>query len=128
MIREEKYFWTVSPGSGYIIIIAEHETYRGRGLEVYFSSDIDSFGVNVPNTEHLNLKIVRPKDIEYFIGQALEQGWKPDEKGRPLVFEFDSVQLNRLCGSRSNDRLSFSFEVTGKIAQQVINGNFRIVL
>ncbi|KRF13544.1 hypothetical protein ASG93_13555 [Paenibacillus sp. Soil787] len=60
---------------------------------MYIDSDIDSFWVNFPNTEHLNLKIIRPKDVEFFINQSIEQGWSPKEKGVPLVFEFDGRQL-----------------------------------
>jgi hypothetical protein len=93
VVNDEYFVWTVSPGSGYIILIAELETYKGRRLEVYIASDIDNLWVNFPNTEHLNLKIIRPKDVEYFIRQALEQGWNPKEKGEPIVFKFDGKQL-----------------------------------
>jgi len=61
-VRDDSYIWTVSPDSGYIILIVEHEVSRGNRLEVYIDSDIDSVWVNFPNTEHLNLKIVRPRD------------------------------------------------------------------
>ncbi|QGQ96430.1 hypothetical protein EHS13_16830 [Paenibacillus psychroresistens] len=95
VISDEHFVWTVSPGSGYIIMIAELESYNGRRLEVYIESDIDSLWVNFPNTEHLNLKILRPKDLEFFIKQSLEQDWNPKEKGAPLVFKFDGKQLTK---------------------------------
>lgn len=93
VVNDEHFIWTVSPDSGYIIMIAELESYKGSRLEVYIDSDIDSLWVNFPNTEHLNSKIIRPKDVEFFINQSIEQGWSPKEKGAPLVFEFDGKQL-----------------------------------
>ncbi|WP_028552461.1 hypothetical protein [Paenibacillus sp. UNC451MF] len=94
-VREENYIWTVSPGSGYLIVIAEHEISRGIRLQVNIESDIDSVWVNFPNTEHLNMKIVRPRDIEFFICQALDQGWDAKVKGTPIVFDFDGRILKR---------------------------------
>lgn len=76
-------------------MVAEHESVKGRRLEVYIQSDIDSFWVNVPHTEHLNQKIVRPKDAEFFITQATELGWDPKEKGPPAIFELDRGVLKR---------------------------------
>jgi hypothetical protein len=38
---------------------------------------------------------VRPKDVEYFICQALDQGWKPNEKGTPSVIDFDDNFMKR---------------------------------
>lgn len=87
-VRNENYIWTISPGSGYIILIAEHEVSRGMRIEVYVQSDIDSFWVNFPNTEHLNMKIVRPRDVEFFINQALDQGWNPCRE-----FHIDSMNM-----------------------------------
>ncbi|MEK5235803.1 hypothetical protein NST99_08885 [Paenibacillus sp. FSL L8-0470] len=95
VVKAESYIWTISPDSGYVIMIPEHEAFRGRRFEVYIASDIDSFWVNFPNTEHLNMKVVRPKDVEFFIGQALEQGWIPNEKRAPIVFDFDGKLLKR---------------------------------
>lgn len=73
-------------------MIAELESYKGSRIEVYIDSDIDSLWVNFPNTEYLNSKINRPKDVKFFIIQSIEQ-WSPKEKGPPLVFEFDGKQL-----------------------------------
>lgn len=97
-VRDDNYIWTISPGSGYIILIAEHEITRGMRLEVYVESDIDSVWVNFPNTEHLNIKIIRPRDVEYFICQSLDQGWTPKVKGAPVVFDFDGKFLKRRLG------------------------------
>ncbi|MBY0013939.1 hypothetical protein [Paenibacillus typhae] len=88
-VNAEPYIWAISPDSGYIVMVAEHESVKGRRLEVYIQSDIDSFWVNVPHTEHLNQKIVRPKDAAHFINQAIERGWNPQEKDAPAVFVLD---------------------------------------
>lgn len=97
-VGEDNYIWTISPGCGYIIVIVEHEITRGMRLEIYIESDIDSIWLNFPNVEHLNIKIVSPRDINFFIGQALDLGWNPQEKGKPVVFEFDGKALKRRLG------------------------------
>ncbi|MCY9589953.1 hypothetical protein PC41400_17250 [Paenibacillus chitinolyticus] len=94
-VRDDSYIWTVSPNDGYIIVIVEHEVSRGNRLEIYITSDIDSVWVKFPNTEHLNLKIVRPKDVEFFICQALDLGWIPKVKGKPVVFDFNGLKITR---------------------------------
>lgn len=97
-VGEDNYIWTISPGSGYIIVIVEHEITRGMRLEIYIESDIDSVWLNFPNVEHLNIKIVRPRDIKFFTSQALRLGWIPQEKGMPVVFDLDGEVLKRRLG------------------------------
>ncbi|MFE4570935.1 hypothetical protein [Paenibacillus chitinolyticus] len=41
------------------------------------------------------MKIVRPKDVEFFIFQALDLGWIPKVKGKPVVFDFNGLKLTR---------------------------------
>lgn len=92
-VNAEPYIWTLSPDSGFIVMVAEHAFVRGSRLEVYIQSDIDSVWVNFPHTEHLNQKIVRPKDAAHFITQAIELGWNPVEKGAPAVFELEDGDI-----------------------------------
>lgn len=94
-VNAETYIWTVSPDSGFIVMVAEHASVKGSRLEVHIRSDIDRIWVEFPHTEHLNQKIVRPKDAAYFITQAVERGWNPEEKGAPAVFELDGDILKR---------------------------------
>jgi hypothetical protein len=93
IVNNENFVWTVSPSSGNIILIAELGSNNGRRLEVYVESDIDSYWLNFPDSEQLNLKIIRPKDVEFFISHALDQGYNPREIGAPLVFDFNRKDL-----------------------------------
>lgn len=87
-IGEDNYRWVVSPDSGYVVFVAESADTPARKIEVYVDSDIDQMWVAFPYTESLNLKVLKPKDAVSIISQAIEQGWNPAEKGKPLVFDY----------------------------------------
>ncbi len=93
-VGDEKYRWLVSSREeGFLTLIAEKEENRGSVIEVKIKSDINQFWVEFPNVEELDLKVVKPKDVELIIRQAKILGWVPDEKGKPYLFEFDGKQL-----------------------------------
>jgi hypothetical protein len=83
LIDEIKYRWLVGPNDEYNVFVAELEEVNGRIIEVYFNSYLGEF----PYSENLNLKIIKPKDSEIIIRQALKLGWNPNEKGKPLVYD-----------------------------------------
>lgn len=84
----------VGPNDGYNVFYAQID-YEGQGriIEVFFQTDIDSHWVEFPYTSDLNLFILKPKDFERIIRQALSQGWNPLEKGTPLKFEYSDETL-----------------------------------
>jgi len=88
-----QYRWIVGPNDGYNVFVAEKENVKGRKIEVYFDTDINALWVEFPNVESLNLKILKPKDAESIIKQAQKIGWNPDEKGKPLVFDWIEDKL-----------------------------------
>src|SRR5689334_22320284 len=88
-----KYFWLVGPNDGYNVFVAEKAGMKGRKIEVYFETDINRFWVEFPYVQDLNLKIIKPRDAETIIRQALKQGWNPDERGNPIVFDFKRETL-----------------------------------
>lgn len=77
-IDNEQFRWVISPDSGFIVFVAEKETIKGRKIEVYISS---------------NDKIIKPKDSESIIRQALDLGWNFIEKGKPIVFDLIEEKL-----------------------------------
>lgn len=87
VVENDTYRWTISPDSGYIVFVAEHEEFKGRRLQVYICSDINKYWVNFPNVKELNLKIIKPKNAELIISQAINKGWNPKEKGSPIIFD-----------------------------------------
>lgn len=93
LIDSIKYRWLVGPNDGYNVFVAQKEGVNGRIIEVYFATDIDSYWIEFPNVDNLNLKIIKPKDSETIIRQALELGWNPEEKGNPIVYDLINNKL-----------------------------------
>jgi hypothetical protein len=58
--------------------------------------DIPTLWVEFPKVDNLNLKIIKPKDSEAIIRQALQLGWNPEEPGSPIVYDLiDNKLLKR---------------------------------
>jgi hypothetical protein len=92
-IDDIQYRWIVGPNDGYNVFVAEKENVKGCKIEVFFETDINSYWVEFPNVESLNLKILKPKDAETIIQQAIKMGWNPDEKGAPFIFDWIEEKL-----------------------------------
>jgi hypothetical protein len=92
-IDDIEYRWIVGPNDGYNVFNAEKENAKGLKIEVYFDTDINRFWVEFPNVKSLNLKVLKPKDAESIIRQALKTDWNPDEKGAPLKFDWKEDKL-----------------------------------
>jgi hypothetical protein len=95
LIDNIKYHWLVGPNDGYNVFVAQKEGVNGRIIKVYFDTNINSYWTEFPDIDHLNLKIIKPKDSESIIRQALQLGWNPDEKGNPLVYDLIDDKLLR---------------------------------
>lgn len=97
VIGNDTYRWTISPNDGYIVFVAEQETFKGRRVEVYIRSDINKLWVNFPDVKDLILKVIKPKDAELIISQAIQNGWNPKEKGSPVIFDLaeDCILISR---------------------------------
>lgn len=87
VVNNESYRWSVSPHLGGIVFVVEREAFKGRILKVYINSDINEMWVSFPYIQNLNLKVIKPKDVELIISQSLNKGWNPKEKGAPIVFD-----------------------------------------
>jgi hypothetical protein len=92
-VRDSDFRWTISPKKNQIIFVAELIDAKGRKIEVTIDSDINRFWIEFPNVEDLSLKVIKPKDVENIITQALQNGWVPSDKGTPLRFEFKNEKL-----------------------------------
>ena len=87
VVGNETYRWVISPNDGYIVFIAEQAEFEGRRVEVYMRSDINELWVDSPSIQDLYLKIIKPKNAESIISQAIKKGWNPKEKGTPIIFD-----------------------------------------
>lgn len=75
------YRCVVGPNDGYNFFYAHiDQEEHGRIIEVLFPIEINKLWVSFPNTSDLNLFILKPKDFERIIRQALSLGWDPLEK------------------------------------------------
>jgi hypothetical protein len=85
----EDFSWKVAPNRGYVVIVVEHSSKKGRIVEVKIKTDINDYWVEFPNVDELDLKVITPKDVSIIINEALAHGWKPSEKGKPMSFIFE---------------------------------------
>jgi hypothetical protein len=88
-----KYHWLVGPNDGFNVYVAQKEGFEGRRIEVNFSTEINSHWPDYPKTDNPNLKIIKPKQSESIIRQALHLGWKPEEKGKPIQYDLVDDKL-----------------------------------
>jgi hypothetical protein len=92
-IEPNQYRWVVSPNSGFNVFVAEKENIKGRKIEVYFDMYINKFKSRFVPMAKEELKIIKPKDAESIIRQAIIKGWNPDERGRPVVFDLEGEKI-----------------------------------
>jgi hypothetical protein len=95
VVGDDEYRWTISATTtkGSIVLIAEHRKEKGQKIEVHIKSDINDFWLEIPHVEGLNLKVVKPNEVAMIISEAIAKGWKPREKGKLLVFDWDNSKL-----------------------------------
>ncbi|MBE7678908.1 MULTISPECIES: hypothetical protein [Paenibacillus] len=79
LINEETFRWGISPDSGYMVFVAEHEFIQGRKLEVY--------------VDNMTMKIIQPRHVRRFIVQAIEAGWEYKLAGKPTVFDLKNDRI-----------------------------------
>lgn len=94
-IDDCQFRWLVGPNDGYHVFVAEKEHIQGRKIEVYFDTEINKFWLEFPKVEGLNLKILKPKDAALIIRQALNDGWNPDERGKPIVYDWNNDIISK---------------------------------
>jgi hypothetical protein len=88
-----KFRWKVSPSGDFIKFVAEGFENNGRKIEVLVKSDINRLWTECPNVSDLNLQVIMPKDAAFFISNALENGWDPEEKGVSIKYRLLADQL-----------------------------------
>jgi hypothetical protein len=81
-----KYRFMIGPNDGFNIFYAQNDITNGSKIMVYFDTDIDSFWLNFPGVDDLNLKNLKPKEAESVIRQAIKLGWNSEERGKTLIY------------------------------------------
>jgi hypothetical protein len=72
-----------------MIFVAESAEHPARKIKVFINTDINQAWLQFLKIDNLNLKIIKPKDAGDIIQQAVNPGWNPSEKGKPLAFDYD---------------------------------------
>lgn len=93
----ESYRWVITPSAkGILTLTVQHNEVGGQLLRVNIESDINEFWVEFPHVEKLNNKVVMPAEVALIIPEAINQGWKPREKGALLSFKLSGRKLESL--------------------------------
>lgn len=92
-INDENFRWTICPGSGYLVFVAEHATVKGQKIEVYIESEINKLWMDFPYVEDMNLRLVQPNGVRKIIIKAITLGWNYKEPGKPIVFDLKNENL-----------------------------------
>lgn len=94
VIGQESYRWVIAPSArGTFTLTVQHYAVKGQLLRVDIESEINEFWLEFPNVETLNYKIVMPAEIAFIINEAIQQGWKPREKGKLIRFKLSENKL-----------------------------------
>lgn len=97
IVDDQEFRWSPSQDSGYMVLVAQHISGKGKKLEVIISDDKNiivengSYSIEVGSSSML---IITPKLVEQVIKDALEMGWNPLKNGPPVASSLnDNHQL-----------------------------------
>ncbi|KAA3636890.1 MAG: hypothetical protein DWQ02_07530 [Bacteroidetes bacterium] len=92
-VGDIQYRWLVSTNSGKNVFVAEQEGVKGCRMEAYFDRYKNKFAGPGLLKSKDNLVIIKPGDTASIILQALDHGWTPEAKGKPVVFDLKAGLL-----------------------------------
>lgn len=94
-IDDKKYRWVVGPNDDYNYFYAQREGVEGQIIAVFFRMYTNKVGL--PLFQKSNLIIIKPKEAESMIRQALQLGWDAEKKGPTLKFTLigDKIELRK---------------------------------
>jgi len=96
IVDNEPYRWSPSQDSGYMILVVQHESGKGKKLEVVISDDKNivvengSYSIEVGDTDKL---IITPKLVQKIILDAIRMGWNATELGPPVELSLENSAL-----------------------------------
>ena len=100
-VNNKKYRWSPSQDSGYMVLVVQNESGKGKKLEVIIS---DNNNIVVENGSYsieigeVNKLIITPNLVSKIISDALKMGWKPMELGPPIELSLLENNLVIRCG------------------------------
>ena len=91
-----EYRWRISPEATSITVLIVTPPGVNQHIEVTVPTDINRFWVEFPHVDDLHLRVVKPADVRLMIQQARALGWRPEEKGPPIIFQWgEEGKFNR---------------------------------
>lgn len=83
----QEFRWSPSQDSGYMVLVVQHISGKGKKLEVIISDDKHvvvengSYSIELGDSNKL---IITPKLVETVIRHSIRTGWNPTETGPPV--------------------------------------------
>lgn len=101
------YRWSPSQDSGYMILVVQDFSGKGKKLEIVISDDKNlviengNYSIEVGSSDKL---IITPKLVEKLIRDSIEIGWNPKDLGPPVELSFNdgSLDIRRGLSSKQN--------------------------
>lgn len=93
----EDYRWSPSRDSGYMVLVVQHISGKGKKLEVIISDDENivvengTYSIEIGDQNKL---IITPKLVEILIRDSIYLGWNPSEKGPPAELSLNEGTLS----------------------------------
>ncbi|MCP4106441.1 MAG: hypothetical protein GY749_13065 [Desulfobacteraceae bacterium] len=88
-IDNEIYRWSIAPDGQWVTLVVQDENSNGQRLEIIIDTDINRMWIEFPNTDNLNLRVIKPALVAELIRKAIKIGWKPKYSGSPLELTLD---------------------------------------
>ncbi|WP_417397193.1 hypothetical protein [Gimesia chilikensis] len=91
VVDDREYRWSPSRDSGFMVLVVQHSSGKGKKLEVVISDDQNiivengSYSIEYDTVGKL---LITPKLVETLIREALKAGWNPEETGPPVQTTF----------------------------------------
>lgn len=96
IVDNQKYRWSPSQDSGYMILVVQHFSGKGKKLEIVISDDQNiviengSYSIEIGSTNKL---IITPKLVETLIKDSIKIGWNPLLSGPPAQLSLNDSKL-----------------------------------
>ena len=97
VVDNKEYKWSPSQDSGYMILVVQDISGKGKKLEVIISDDKNiliengSYSIEIGS---INKLIITPSLVQKIIQDALKIGWQPKNIGSPVELTYNSGELN----------------------------------
>lgn len=91
-----EYRWSPSQDSGFMILVVQHISGKGKKVEVIISDDKNiiiengSYSIEFGDTNKL---IITPRLVETIVKDSIKLGWNPIEKGPPVQLTLNDKKL-----------------------------------